>query len=1358
MKKIIIFSTFFILIIFSLFAENLFQKDKFTISLIDFSGSIQDICRNEIKIRENRGKITENGIEFKGNPLILEKNDIFNLPDEFTIELYIKPFKNKKGNYARLISFESYNPRGGYALALKNGYLSFWASGKSWLFSSISVREGEWHKVGVMGKDGYIFLFCDDKFSKPFKAKCYKANVSVFIGKDYKGIIKSIRFSKKARYWKKVIAEGKDWELPEKYFVDNGFRGKVILNGFWGARPYGSKSPYFKTRVPDDYIRRKNYEYYRKVKTPEGWEKREVYIELNQFSEDGWIEINGKRTEIKAKRFYDEIKIPVKKKGEEIEIKVKTGLIKGDVWLKSYPKQNLRIEDTFLITSYRKKKVIAEIEGKAPSPFAVKNLKIVVKISENSDMKKIVKELSTSKVEFRKGKWFSTVEKNWENPELWSREHPNLYYYTVELYKNGKLIDKTIPLRFGFREVWIENGRFVLNGIPLWAAGDTIASGLGGMREQIETVLKNQKKFGFSINFRVNSDLGFEVADEVGYLLAVRIDPFVKINIWDPKGEVKDMTENPENLKYLEKRIKRIRQHPSIFLYYVSTPWSSNTLYSGHTGQNFRPWDYFPNNRNPERAKKVWEIYKNKVVPFIKKIDPTKIITGSCGIYSSVEFVTYYLSDNLDEFERSTFFYYWLKCGRPKPIWATEFGVPFQGHYYIRKTSFQHPHTNIYPKIHLEDAAKYFGEKAYLWDTDEIIKIWPTMPYSIHRTLPSVQKLVARNLFERVKNWRTFGILHSGHCIFNSDCFQLPQYNSPEAIFGFSEAKDPRRPGLSRVVRATSQPILGRRKILPAGDAYKKVLTPLFVYIGGPDGEFYSKDHLYYSGTKIKKAIIVLNDYEEKAKIKGIWEFTDGKRIYAKGNVEGTVEPGSRNYTQFQIEMIAPEVKERTDFEIRIKLRANKQGILEDSFPITVFPQHKIEKIKTEKTIWVINISDERVHERRHFKINKENKEFLEKAGVEAKLIKGLKTFNYIGYGPKAVRDIDKSRKEVKVGIPKAGDLLIIPRFTLRARNDDLQQNLRLLERINLDKLIEKGLNVIVFEQNLSNIFGINTEESRPRQVFIAAEGHPVLKGLKPSDFTFWSGESNLTSGMDRPPSINDFEFPDRLWHVNSINCVATKTLIRPQVGSTRALLVCGFDLMETPLLEVTKGKGRIIFCQLDVTNRYGKDPVATIVVDNLIKYMLTVSEPDPSKNKILKPEKGVIKKKNIFRCKKPKGKYGWGITYGDLFIRESIYNDNWITKKLPELEIPVFNTSGARAEVIRFNKEKGTFEFTLDEKNFKTGWMKRKIAWVKSALVVNQNGSLEEGPGLFHHGKLTDLYPYQWVENFVHPYTPEMW
>lgn len=52
-------------------------------------------------------------------------------------------------------------------------------------------------------------------------------------------------------------------------------------------------------------------------------------------------------------------------------------------------------------------------------------------------------------------------------PRLWSPSSPNLYDVTFELRRNGTVLDR-VASYFGFRSVAVENGRFVLNGRPLY--------------------------------------------------------------------------------------------------------------------------------------------------------------------------------------------------------------------------------------------------------------------------------------------------------------------------------------------------------------------------------------------------------------------------------------------------------------------------------------------------------------------------------------------------------------------------------------------------------------------------------------------------------------------------------------------------------------------------------------------------------------------------------------------------------------------------------------------------------------------------------------------------------------------------
>ena len=55
-------------------------------------------------------------------------------------------------------------------------------------------------------------------------------------------------------------------------------------------------------------------------------------------------------------------------------------------------------------------------------------------------------------------------------PRLWDNEHPHLYTLNMELYQNGKMIER-IEKRFGFRQVAVQGDQVILNGKPLKLRG-----------------------------------------------------------------------------------------------------------------------------------------------------------------------------------------------------------------------------------------------------------------------------------------------------------------------------------------------------------------------------------------------------------------------------------------------------------------------------------------------------------------------------------------------------------------------------------------------------------------------------------------------------------------------------------------------------------------------------------------------------------------------------------------------------------------------------------------------------------------------------------------------------------------------
>ena len=60
----------------------------------------------------------------------------------------------------------------------------------------------------------------------------------------------------------------------------------------------------------------------------------------------------------------------------------------------------------------------------------------------------------------------------WQDAEYWDTENPKLYRMRATLCSDGEVLDEYTE-RFGFREIWTEGTRFILNGTPINLRGDS---------------------------------------------------------------------------------------------------------------------------------------------------------------------------------------------------------------------------------------------------------------------------------------------------------------------------------------------------------------------------------------------------------------------------------------------------------------------------------------------------------------------------------------------------------------------------------------------------------------------------------------------------------------------------------------------------------------------------------------------------------------------------------------------------------------------------------------------------------------------------------------------------------------------
>ena len=128
-------------------------------------------------------------------------------------------------------------------------------------------------------------------------------------------------------------------------------------------------------------------------------------------------------------------------------------------------------------------------------------------------------------------------------------------------------------------------------------------------------------------------------------------------------------------------------------------------------------------------------------------------------------------------------------------------------------------------------------------------------------------------------------------------------------------------------------------------------------------------------------------------------------------------------------------------------------------------------------------------------------------------------------------------------------------------------------------RFADSGGVVLVFEQrNYPGMFPPAALSDRDSTIaFRRHADHPILAGLESADLAHW--------------------YPDGI--------VARREIVKPDRGGFLALTDSGGSdgLATAGLAELEVGEGRVLLCQLDVTAKFGVNPIAARIVRNLIAY-----------------------------------------------------------------------------------------------------------------------------------------------------------
>jgi hypothetical protein len=144
---------------------------------------------------------------------------------------------------------------------------------------------------------------------------------------------------------------------------------------------------------------------------------------------------------------------------------------------------------------------------------------------------------------------------------------------------------------------------------------------------------------------------------------------------------------------------------------------------------------------------------------------------------------------------------------------------------------------------------------------------------------------------------------------------------------------------------------------------------------------------------------------------------------------------------------------------------------------------------------------------------------------------------------------------------------------------------------------LERGGKILCFEQSKADPVPFIKEmsyKSANKMLFadVINTVHPVLSGIKPQHWEVWNGECIQEKGaVDAGP---------KAIYQNIVIPMPKGVIIS---GANRGFEPTYFGMV---VGEVKVGNGLVLFSQPLATTRYGKDPVATVYLNNLLKYALS--------------------------------------------------------------------------------------------------------------------------------------------------------
>ena len=245
--------------------------------------------------------------------------------------------------------------------------------------------------------------------------------------------------------------------------------------------------------------------------------------------------------------------------------------IEGDVWLRRQPRVHL--VDPYIITSVRERTLTVEVGVRNDSGERFDGrLTLTATRGGQTEM-----ELPACEIDVAAGAIQTAITRaDWPDPVLWGRppygEAGALYALRLRLERGDHPTDERV-VRFGFREVWADGDRLLLNGEPLFPWGD----------HTVPYVYERQwltRKFSDLADANVSivehhrydpPSVFYDVADESGtFVVGANFCVGTGQVFPDDLDEAEARLVMANHLAVADAWIRRVRNHPSILFWDVT--------------------------------------------------------------------------------------------------------------------------------------------------------------------------------------------------------------------------------------------------------------------------------------------------------------------------------------------------------------------------------------------------------------------------------------------------------------------------------------------------------------------------------------------------------------------------------------------------------------------------------------------------------------------------------------------------------------------------------------------------------------------------------------------------------------------